>query len=213
MTDATTLTEGPGDTEVLPEFPIYTGTVPKDVGDAGRGSIRVRPPGAAAPAAVAFDGLSAAHRLEVKRFIVVYARELLSRPGDVHYTQGSNRWDGIAHNKHQDDLFPFFGDCSSTATFLENRGLEHVHPGIHDIVNGEEWDAGFTGTIAAHGHRVHHDANIQIGDLILYGLAPDFEHVVVSLGGRKCFSHGSEAGPFTLDIDYRTDRGPTVRIF
>jgi hypothetical protein len=26
------------------------------------------------------------------------------------------------------------------------------------------------------------------------------------MGGRQVFSHGSEAGPYLLDIDYRRDR-------
>ena len=58
-----------------------------------------------------------------------------------------------------------------------------------------------------------HDKNIKIGDLIFYGDQGGGvpKHVAISLGGRRALSHGSEAGPLIVDIDYRSDRRMTRR--
>lgn len=158
-----------------------------------------------------YSGLSAEHAAHARDIVVEYCHALLAHPDQVHYTQGPDRWGGIAHNHTLKDLLPFYGDCSSTATFVLWRALNDVHKGTRDVVNGERWKAGFTGTIAQHGKRVVHDANIKVGDLILYGPAPTYEHVAVALGGGMVFSHGSEGGPYKLPLDYRPDRGPTRR--
>jgi hypothetical protein len=160
---------------------------------------------------VSYSGLSESHRRVAKHVVVAYCEKLLSKPDEVHYTQGAARWSGIDQKKNLSSLFPFYGDCSSTATFILWRALTHVHKGVKDRVNGAAWKAGYTGTIASHGLHVLHDANIQVGDLILYGPGPTYEHVTVALGGGKCFSHGSEGGPYILPLDYRSDRGPTHR--
>jgi hypothetical protein len=219
MTDENlSVAEGPGDPYTL-DLPVHTCVVPKDQGDIGRAGHEaaklILPPGAVKGGdGASYSGLSAEHRSQAKHIVTVYAHELLTRINDVHYTQDAvERWSGINDRKNQSDLFPFSGDCSSTATFMLWRALEHVHPGIADIINGEEFRGGYTGTIADHGKVVHHDANLQVGDLLLYGPAPTFEHVTVSMGGRICFSHGGEAGPFLLDIDYRPDRAVTKRFF
>lgn len=206
---------GPGDA-ALAEFEVYTGSVPRDEGDIGK----LKSESALAEiakldqhfAAPAYSGLSHKHRVEAKHIVAQYAKALLANPTQVHYTQDAVlRWRGINHHQTLKTIDPFYGDCSSTATFMLWRALEHVHPGIHDLVNGAHWLAGYTGTIATHGKRVYHVENYCVGDLILYGPGPTYEHVTVSLGGRKCFSHGGEAGPFVLDIDYRGDRAMTRR--
>lgn len=158
------------------------------------------------------SGLSEAHRAQARELILHGVQHLMEHPGSVHYTQGASRWSGI--DQHKTDLhhiLPFYGDCSSTATWLLWRAFHFVHPGMRDLVNGENWRAGYTGTIADHGKRVVYDASIKVGDLILYGPAPTYSHVAVSIGGRRVFSHGSEGGPYILDMDYRGDRGPTRR--
>lgn len=135
----------------------------------------------------------------------------MAHPANVHYTQSSARWQGI--DKHllvSKGQCITEGDCSSTATWLLWNAL-HIAYGVRDVVNGENWKAGYTGTIAQHGKLVQHDSNILIGDLVLYGPAPTFEHVAVAIGGGRVFSHGSEAGPFLLNIDYRSDRAQVRR--
>jgi len=156
------------------------------------------------------SGLSEAHRAAARKTVLHGVDLLMAHPAAVHYTQGPLRWQGIDKNllvaKGQCIRY---GDCSSTATWLLWNALSVY--GVHDIVNGQNWRAGFTGTMAQHGKRVVHDANIKVGDLVLYGPAPTFEHVAVAIGGGRVFSHGSEAGPFLLDMDYRRDRGEVRR--
>lgn len=155
-------------------------------------------------AALSVSGLSDAHRAEARRVILEGVKLFMADPSRIHYTQGPLRWEGIdrklriAHGE-----VPTHGDCSSTHTFLVWNGLTHVHPGIADILNGERWRAGFTGTIAHHGKQVVHLANLKVGDSVLYGDGPNFEHVATAIGGGRVFSHGGEAGPFLLPANYR----------
>lgn len=154
------------------------------------------------------SGLSAEHRAGVRQLIAEECHWLLGHQAQLHYTQdGVRRWEAIkgdwryTQGKHQKN-----GDCSSTHTQLVRVGLRHY--GVQkDLVNGEHWLWGYTGTIVAHGKPVQHVENLRIGDSILYGSSIfETEHVATSLGGRLVFSHGSDAGPFLLDLDYRPDR-------
>lgn len=159
-----------------------------------------------------YSGLSAEHCGEVRRLLVKGAHNMLTHAAQIHYTQGPLRWQGFDKGLHiVQGEFPTEVDCSSCASWLVGDALRHVHPGIADIINGEHWRGGFTGTIAKHGRRVVHDGNIKVGDLILFGRAPKYEHVAVALGGAVIFSMGSENGPYRLGLDYRPDRGPTLR--
>lgn len=158
------------------------------------------------------SGLSAHHRALARRVVVEGCALLLEHAAEVHYTQGAQRWSAIDRQlRIASGQCLTEGDCSSTATWLLWNALTHVHPHASDVVNGLRWHAGYTGTIAEHGKRVVHDASIQVGDLILYGSGWPYEHVTVALGGGVCFSHGSEAGPFKLGIDYRPDRAMVRR--
>lgn len=156
----------------------------------------------------AVSGLSDEHRAQLRSLIAGECHYLLKHPGDLHYTQdGRLRWEAIkgdwryTRGRHQKN-----GDCSSTQSQLVRVGLRHF--GVQkDLVNGEHWLWGYTGTIVAHGKPVQHVENLRIGDSILYGSSIfETEHVATSLGGRLVFSHGSDAGPFLLDLDYRPDR-------
>lgn len=152
------------------------------------------------------SGLDRKDRAFARRVVVHGAEKLLTRPQDVHYTQGPDRWDGIDHHKHiwQGDLFPFYGDCSSTATFLLWRALA-VPFKVKDVVNGMAWRAGYTGTMLQHGRVIHRESRIEPGDLALYGSGPPGHHVAVCLGDGLVFSHGSEGGPYKLNLHYRGD--------
>lgn len=157
------------------------------------------------------SGLSASHRAEARRIVLHGCDIMLSHASLVHYSMGNDRWSAIDQklliSKGQ---YVQHGDCSSTATWLLWNALHHRF-GVRDVVNATLWRAGYTGTIAQHGKVVRHDYNIKIGDLILYGPAPVYEHVAVAIGGGYVFSHGSEGGPYKLRLDYRGDRGPTHR--
>jgi hypothetical protein len=153
---------------------------------------------------VSASGLNLRDRRVVRHIVAQGCARLLANPAEVHYTQGPDRWDGIAHHKtlgHQ--VLPFYGDCSSTATWLLWLGL-HVQFGLGDNVNGANWTAGYTGTMLSHGRDVTHRP-LNCGDLAIYGHGAPGEHVAVCLGGGMVFSHGSEGGPYKLPLRYRPD--------
>lgn len=154
------------------------------------------------------SGLSDAHAAEARRVILLGVRLLMENPARVHYTQDAvARWEGISHRlRIASGDHPTHGDCSSTHSWLLWNALTHV--GVRrDLVNGAGWGGGYTGTIASHGKLVHDVRNAKVGDAVLYGPAPTFEHVATYIGGGRVFSHGSERGPYLLGIDYRPDRG------
>lgn len=128
---------------------------------------------------------------------------------EIHYTQGSERWSGI--NKHliaAKGQFPREADCSAFVTWCLWNSLR-LRFGLQDIVNGSNWDAGYTGTLAQHGREVHHVHNVIHGDVVLYGPAPTYEHTAIVVGHRnkipQVVSHGSELGPYLLPYNYRSD--------
>lgn len=133
----------------------------------------------------------------------------------LHYTQGPQRWEGIARHKvARKDEFPLHADCSAFATWCLWNGL-HLPFGLADVVNGASWTAGYTGTMAQHGREVTHVKNALPGDCVLYGPAPTYEHVAivvaVKAGVPMVVSHGSEPGPFFLRYNYRSDVGQIRR--
>lgn len=131
---------------------------------------------------------------------------MLAHPGSIHYTQGKLRWEGINRNlRSARGEYPHHSDCSSSATWVLWNALT-ANGVAHDIVNGTNWKAGYTGTMLAHGKPVRHRANWRVGDCIIYGRTGSTgAHVVVYLGGNRAFSHGSEGGPYLVDVDYRPD--------
>lgn len=146
------------------------------------------------------------HR-EIARQRVLTACELmLAHPAEIHYSQGPDRWEGITQRLvAPHGQYPRHADCSSTVTWMLWQALYNTF-GVRDVVNGEGWRAGFTGTMAAHGEHVEpRVGHLRIGDALLYGRAPIYEHTTIYTGGGMCFSHGSEGGPYKLPINYRPD--------
>jgi hypothetical protein len=125
----------------------------------------------------------------------------------IHYTQGPERWEGIARGlRAWRGQYPTEADCSAMATWWLWQGLGHFH--LPDIVNGEDWRAGYTGTMLQHGRSVldRGRRGWHVGDLVLYGSGWPGEHVAMFVDrGRYVMSHGSEAAPFLLPYDYRGD--------
>ena len=139
----------------------------------------------------------------------------LHNAGALHYTQDSRRWEGIDEKliaRH--GQFPHHADCSAFATWCLWNGLA-VPFKMGDIVNGEHWQAGFTGTLAQHGLEVTHGHRVRRADLVLYGPAPTFEHVAIIVGEKNgdpiVVSNGSEGGPYFLPYNYRSDVGQIRR--
>lgn len=146
----------------------------------------------------------------------------LHHASELHYTQGSERWEGINHHDvASKGQYPKHADCSAFATWCLWNGM-YLPFGVHDVVNGQGWEAGYTGTMKDHGIEVVHVVNVIRGDLVLYGPKGDPEHVAIVVGhkggvvgsrGRSpiVVSNGSEAGPFLLDYNYRSDVGEIRR--
>lgn len=158
------------------------------------------------------SGLTLPQR-HIARETALHAMKLvLAHPAAVHYTQDPiKRWQGIAQHKNPiKGEYPTEGDCSSTVTWALHAGL-YLRFGQPDIVNGDKWEGGYTGTIGTHGRHVLHRNNVMRGDLVLYGSNEPWEHVAFVEGWWKgkifVISHGSEAGPFELPFDYRPDVG------
>lgn len=152
------------------------------------------------------SGLSAAHRNAAKHAVVQAAYLGLHHAPELHYTQGARRWEGIDKKLvAARGQYPRYADCSAFATWCLWNGL-YVLYGCSDVVNGQRWQAGYTGTQHEHGKRVVHEKNRQWGDLALYGDPyGSTGHVAVYVGGGKVISHGSEGGPYYLPINYRAD--------
>lgn len=151
------------------------------------------------------SGLSPTHRTRARDLALQGAFMCLRHAAEVHYSQDARRWEGIAKDMHPwNGEYPHFADCSSFTTWCLWLGLNHY--GVRDVVNGQHWNAGWTGTQVQHGKKVAHRGNVRRGDLAHYGdPVGRTGHVAICIGGGKVISHGSEAGPFLLDIDYRSD--------
>lgn len=159
------------------------------------------------------SGLSDEHAAAVRARIVHACKVMVANKTIIHYSQGYNRQEGVRNHlniAHGD--FPKHCDCSSTAWWLFWTSMRVMY-GVRDLVchTSPGWNPNgtvYTGSQYTHGKAVVHDENLKVGDLIFYGNQGGGipEHVAVSLGGRLVFSHGSEGGPYILDLDYRGDR-------
>ena len=84
-------------------------------------------------------------------------------------------------------IVPFaFSRCSwATWIFWEIWGDKKG-----DFVNGEDWKAGYTGTMLQHGTKIDCGQG-KAGDLVIYGSAPPGEHVAMFTGsGGMTMGHG-----------------------
>jgi cell wall-associated NlpC family hydrolase len=154
------------------------------------------------------SGLSRDHRIRCRDRAVHAAKLALAHPAEVQYTEGGLRWDGIAHRRNSSHgQYPLNSDCSSFVTWCLWNALHLVY-NIGDIVNGEGWHAGYTGTLRQHGKRVGDPSSALRGDLVHYGPGTG-AHVAIVVrienGHPMVISHGGRDGPFYLDFDYRDD--------
>ena len=143
-----------------------------------------------------------ARRIAVKAVLLGFAHR-----SAIHYTQGGQRWQGIADTRYSArGQYPNYADCSAFDTWALWNGL-YVPYRKPDVVNGAAWRAGYTGTMLSHGRPIRYLKNVRWGDLVLYN-----GHVamVVKVGKPRgsnvmVVSHGSEPGPFYLPYNYRSD--------
>lgn len=153
--------------------------------------------------------LTKTQRLRARDRAVNAAWLAYNRKSTLHYTQGNLRWQGIrgGHNARRGQC-PQYADCSSLATWCLWNGL-YLGFDQGDGVNGLNWKAGYTGTLLNHGKPVAKLANVLRGDLVLYGSGAPGSHVAIVVGVKNgvpmVISHGSEAGPFYVPYNYRSD--------
>lgn len=144
--------------------------------------------------------------------LVAAAMALYNIRSRVHYTQGPSRmWIVKNHVKTAAGVskaWAVYEDCSSSAT-----GLYYI-AGVPDPNQFRFNGLGYTGTLSVCGRRWTRATKPPIGALAFYGRAYPWTHVSVIInrpatGSSRVFSHGSEAGPYLLDVDYRSDHRQT----
>lgn len=162
------------------------------------------------------SGLSSAHRIRARDLAIQAALLGLHNAPAIHYTQGAKRWQGIDnHLKSWRGEYPKYADCSAFTTWCLWNGLDHFH--VRDVVNRQEWRAGWTGTMVEHGAQVASGKTWKLkpqrADAIIYGdPVGRTGHTALVVGHDDRYdgklmvvSFGSEAGPFYLPYDYRSD--------
>jgi hypothetical protein len=211
------------DQELDPELEALTATdpasIPPDVGDVDDGGL---------DADVLFDavpptaGLSTNQRIRARDRAMAAATLALQHNSEMHYTEDTpaqlaaqggtpRRWDGIqTHRNARLGQFPAYADCSSFATWCLWNGL-HLGFSAADVVNGESWSGGYTGSMLRHGSPVASADEMQRGDCVLYGdPGTTGKHTAIFVGRQSdgtlmVISHGGPGGPHFLKYDYRAD--------
>lgn len=149
-------------------------------------------------------GGAAARETRIRRKIVAACLLGHAKRGLIHYTQTAKRMQGV-RERIRPPRVPAFEDCSSFSTWV------YWVAGGPDP-NGRGYDGqGWTGTLCQAGRAVSL-AEAKPGDLVFYGRGAPWGHVaiLVTVGGARrpmVVSHGSEGGPYLLELDYRADRG------
>jgi hypothetical protein len=149
------------------------------------------------------SGLSPQHVKEAVNAALQAAVLGLRHERAIHYTMGGARWSGINGNRiAAKGQYPSYADCSAYVTWCYWNGLTQRGTHHSDIVNGANWQAGYTGTMLNHGRAV---SSPIPGDAIIYGPGWPGEHTALYTGGGLVVSHGSEPGPMLLRWRYRSD--------
>jgi len=117
--------------------------------------------------------------------IVTAARALYANRNSGHYSQDQNkRWMGITNRVYPPNS-PTYSDCSSAATWC----YWTQYGSGPDFLNGQNWQAGYTGTLIQHGRVVSY-TSAQPGDLCFY--YNPVSHVSIYVGDGQVVSHGSD---------------------
>ena len=125
------------------------------------------------------------------------------RPHEVEAQGGRpRRWDGIRTGlRAKNGQFPAFADCSSFVTWCYWDALGGPDAGP-DIINGQSWAAGYTGSQIEHGQQVPID-QARRGDLAFYERKNGkIGHVTVVVAPGRVVSHGDHDGPELLALNY-----------
>lgn len=130
---------------------------------------------------------------QVAYFLWAYAHR-----AQIHYLERRP----IDHEKQPQHL-PVWEDCSG---FFTKSAFAAGYP---SDPNGLDWNGqGYTGTLSRNGKTVS-ISKCQPGDAAFYFPPWPYGHVVGILARKgtdvRVCSHGSEGGPFILDLSYRND--------
>ena len=98
---------------------------------------------------------------------------------EIHYSQDMvKRWYPISqHCDASKGQYADYADCSAYVTWCIWNALYLPH-GIEDIVNGQQWQAGYTGTMLEHGQTVSTSDAIA-GDGVIYGSGGTGAHTAI----------------------------------
>lgn len=140
-------------------------------------------PDAASPCG---GGSGAMSLTQIRHWLLDVSMDVYYDRANEHYTEGGQRWSGIA-GKVCPKNSPPYSDCSSTVTWI----YWTLFGNGPDFMNGENWSAGYTGTLDQHGVNVPiNTADLAIGDLCFY--YHPMHHVAIYVGGGKVVSHGMD---------------------
>ena len=117
----------------------------------------------------------------------------------INYSQGGSRWSGISQKTCPYQGVPHITDCSAFVTWLYWSAFGNGK----DFVNGQDWKAGYTGSMGSHGTPVSL-AQARPGDVVLYGSHP-YHHATLYVGNNKVISFGANGPAKLLPINYRGD--------
>lgn len=105
-----------------------------------------------------------------------------------HYTESSPaRWSGIDNHvcPQPGNHAPRTSDCSAFVTWI----YWSIFGNGDDFLNGENWKAGYTGTLVTRGRNV--DLNsLEVGDLCFY--YQPMHHVAIYVGDGMVVTHGMD---------------------
>jgi len=118
--------------------------------------------------------------------LVACGKALYDNRGNEHYTEGGSRWEGIS-SRIRPPSAPTYSDCSSAVSWC----YWTVFGNGPDILNGDSWQGGYTGTMGSHGTAIP-CSQMQPGDVALYGSGAPWDHAEMYMGGGQMVSHGAD---------------------
>jgi cell wall-associated NlpC family hydrolase len=140
-------------------------------------------------------GFNSAHqRRAIREKAYAAAYTALEHKSQMTYSEGWDRWSGIAHDRrayrHE---FPEVADCSAFFSWcIWDATRAEKSP---DFVNGLRWEGGYTGTMTKFGERIE-QRDLLTADAVFYGGSLAIPaHVAIYIGGGKVISHGMEGDP------------------
>ncbi len=145
---------------------------------------------------------------KIRASIPLYCGAAFKNEVRIHYTQQRpfRYYDDIGRGAVNLDCSGFVGNVFWNA-------MHDTHIYIHDPLNERYTGYGYTGTLEAylrqHGKQVHEVNGFLVGDIVRWGQGQHAHTAVCFKAGSEAVSrwasHGREAGPVSVQLDYRND--------